>query len=77
MNVSGVTATMPSFDQYSLPSPAAAPEVASSDLVNVSVAASIQVMDMAQNVFEDAAARLIESMAAAMTGVGQNVDITV
>jgi len=35
---------------------------------------SIQVMDLAQSAYEDAAAQLIGIMNA-MTGVGQNIDI--
>ena len=86
MNITGVTQTAqilpqnqvvpqpPAVDQArSQMGDAAAP---SADAINVSMAASIQVMDMAQSSFEDAANQLIETMAAA-TGVGQNVDLTV
>ena len=41
--------------------------------VNMRSMASIQVMDLAQNAFKDAAAQLIATMNA-MTGVGQNID---
>ena len=74
MNISGVTQTavaMPTLQTETMPiAPESAP---SADVVNVSLAASIQVMDMAQSAFEDAAAQLI----AQMTGLGQNVDITI
>ena len=40
---------------------------------NMRSMASIQVMDLAQNAFKDAAAQLIATMNA-MTGVGQNID---
>ena len=39
--------------------------------------ASLKVMDMAQNVMEEAAAELIDSMNAIITGLGQNIDISV
>ena len=42
--------------------------------INMRSIASIKVMDLAQNAFEDAAAQLIASMNA-MTGVGQNIDM--
>ena len=53
------------------------PEVAEgavgADAVAFESQVATQVMDMAQNQFEDAANQLISQMAAA-TGVGQNVD---
>ena len=67
MSISGVSsaASVSSMDMY-----------ASSDIpVNVSMAASVQVLDMAQSVFKDAADRLLAEMAALITGLGQNVDI--
>ena len=83
MNITGVTSTMPSIDQqYSMagqtapPAPAQEVQPVSSDVVNVGMQASVQVMDMANSAFEDAASQLIDSMAA-MTGVGQNIDIRV
>ena len=39
--------------------------------------ASLKVMDMAQSVVEEAAAELIDAMNAIITGLGQNVDISV
>ena len=39
--------------------------------------ASLKVMDMAQSIVEEAAAELIDSMNAMITGLGQNIDITV
>ena len=39
--------------------------------------ASLKVMSMAQNIFEEAAAELIDAMNAMITGLGQNIDITV
>ena len=42
--------------------------------VNMRSMMSIQVMDLAQSAYEDAAAQLIGIMNA-MTGVGQNIDI--
>ena len=44
---------------------------------NISIAASVKVLDMAQDAFSAAAERLIAEMAAMMTGVGMNVDIMV
>ena len=44
---------------------------------NVAMAASIQVLDMAQDVFSDVADRLLAEMASLLTGVGQNIDITI
>jgi len=41
--------------------------------INMRSMASIQVMDLAQNAFEDAAAQLIATMNA-MTGVGHSID---
>jgi len=87
MNVQGVTQTTNILPPYHVmpQSPAAqqvnagrqAQETAPvADAISVSMAASIQVMDMAQSAYEDAASELIASMAAA-TGIGQNVDITV
>lgn len=37
--------------------------------------ASLKVMGMAQDVFEDVAAELIDSLNAMITGLGQNIDI--
>ena len=39
--------------------------------------ASLKVMGMAQNVMEEAAAELIDAMNAIITGLGQNIDISV
>ena len=39
--------------------------------------ASMKVMSMAQNVFEEVAAELIDSMNAVITGLGQHIDISV
>ena len=41
---------------------------------NMSMAASVKVLDMAQDVFADAAEKLLAEMAAAITGVGTVVD---
>ena len=46
-------------------------------MANVRSMASIKVLDMALSSFEDVAAQLIDSMSAAITGLGQNIDITV
>ena len=51
--------------------------IPNADMSNMSLMASIQVLDMAQDVFEDAATRLIEELSAAITGVGQSVDMYV
>ena len=47
------------------------------DMANMSMMASVQVLDMAQDVFADAAARLIEELSAVITGVGHSVDMYV
>ena len=82
MNISGVTMTAPVLPQnQAVPQPPAPAETTdqmagtASELsaMNTSLMASVQVMDMAQNAFEDAAMQLIETMSA-VTGVGQNVD---
>jgi len=41
------------------------------------IAVSTRVMGMEQDAFEAAAAQLINSMTAMITGLGQNIDITV
>ena len=83
MNVSGVTNVAQIIPQNNtLPQPREVEQIrvdgdfseVSTDVINTSMAASIQVMDMAQQSFEDAALRLVEEMAA-FTGVGQNVDV--
>jgi hypothetical protein len=83
MNISGVTMTAPVLPQnQTVPQPPAPESRPESDpdmnmsAMNTSMMASIQVMDMAQDAFEDAAMQLIETMSA-MTGVGQNVDMMV
>jgi len=84
MNISGISPAAPSvtiaptqqkaYEAYSLiQGQAKAP---ASDAINTSLMASIKVMDMAQSAFEDAAAKLIETMSA-MTGTGRSVDISV
>jgi len=84
MNISGVTHTapvMPTTQAMGAQETAQAtqmpPEAAVADAPASAVAfeaqVSTQVMDIAQNQFEDAANQLISQMAAA-TGVGQNVD---
>ena len=81
--ISGITPTMPIIiDQYSMINATQAPaptlEIKSdfSDVMNVSLQASVQVMDMANSAFEQAAAQLLEGLAQ-MTGVGQNFDVMV
>ena len=67
MNVSGVSpaAVVSALDMS-----------ANADMIaNVSMAASVKVLDMAQNVFEDVADKLLQEMAALMTGIGQNIDV--
>ena len=83
MNISGVTQTMPSIDQqYSMigasqsPSPAQEVQASSPEVMNVGMEASVQVLDMANRQFEEAANQLMRDMAT-MTGVGQNLDIRV
>lgn len=39
--------------------------------------ASLKVMNMAQDVFEEVAAELIDSMNSLISGLGQNIDISV
>jgi len=81
MNITGVTTTAPTMLETQVQAPAQAPEQApeaamSLDAANFSAQVSTQVLDMAQTQFEDAANQLIEQMAA-MTGVGQSVDMSV
>ena len=90
MNITGVTQTAPILPQEQIAPQPPAPEQgrvqaqgieqatspAAADAMNISLAASVQVMDMAQSSFEDAANQLIASMAAT-TGVGQNIDYSV
>ena len=61
MNISGIS---PAASLSGLESSAA-----------MDVAASVKILDMAQDVFSVAAEKLIAEMAAAMTGVGGNVDM--
>jgi len=83
MNISGVTQTaqvLPDSQGSQASSTGqvqAAEQVESTmgaDAVNFSARVQTQVMDIAQNQFEDAANQLISAMAAA-TGVGQTVDL--
>lgn len=39
--------------------------------------ASLKVLNMASNVFEEAAEELIDAMNAMITGLGRNIDVTV
>ena len=41
---------------------------------NMSMAASVKVLDMAQDVFAGAADKIIAEMAAAITGIGGSID---
>ena len=50
--------------------------VASTNIENTGANASVRVLDMAQDVFEDIASMLIESMSS-ITGIGQNIDMYV
>jgi len=83
MNISGVTMTAPVLPQnQAVPQPPAPEQRPESDAemssemstMNTRMMASVQVLDMAQESFEDAAMQLIETMSA-VTGVGQNVDM--
>ena len=83
MFVAGVTSTMPDFDQQygtvgatQPAAPAQDAQPVSPEAMNVGMQASVQVMDMANNMFEQAASQLIDSMAQ-MTGVGRNFDMSV
>ena len=80
MNISGITQTaqiLPGSQiQAAEVQPAdAAQATTGADAVNFSAQVQMQVMDMAQSQFEDAANQLISTMAAA-TGLGQNVDVS-
>ena len=83
MNITGVTQTSqiipgsqtPSLDQQIQPA-SQNDSLMGADAVNFSAQVQTQILDMAQNQFEDAANQLISSMAAA-TGLGQNVDVSV
>ena len=75
MNISGITSTSPALISDYNP-PAAAP-ASDADLGNVAMMASVQVMNMAQDAFNDVAARLVAELSALTTGIGQNVDMYV
>jgi len=79
MNIQGVTATVTDQFQYmQTEAPPAGPEAQQTmSTAEFQMAASVQVLDMAQNAFEDAADQLLASMTASMTGVGQSVDMSV
>ena len=47
------------------------------DSIGVKYAASLKVMEMAQDVYEEAAAELLSAMDALITGLGQYIDITI
>ena len=47
------------------------------DSAGIQYMASLKVMKMAQGIVEEAAAELIDAMNAIITGLGQNIDITV
>ena len=81
MNIAGVTQTaqvLPATQPTSAEPTVSAEQAAGvgADVVNFSAQVSMQVMDIAQSQFEDAANELISQMAAA-TGVGANVDVAV
>ena len=79
MNIQGVTMTAPVMPapQAQGAAPLQSPEGAQgAESLNLSSAVSTQVLDMAQSQFEDAASQLIDQMAA-MTGVGQSIDMQV
>ena len=83
MNISGVTQTaqilpgsQPQAAEPQVQSLDQAQTAMGADAVNFSAQVSTQVMDMAQQQFENAANELISSMAAA-TGIGQNIDMSV
>jgi hypothetical protein len=82
MNISGVTMTAPVIPQVQAQAVEQSPTVGQDQQqtlneINTSMQASVQVMDMALSSFDDAASQLISSMAASITGVGQNVDVSV
>ena len=87
MNITGVTQTAQILppNQAVPQSPAAQNRVqgqgqnedsaTGADAIGARMEASIQVMNMEQNSFEDAANQLLDQMAA-FTGVGQNINMT-
>jgi len=81
MNIEGVTQTaqiIPSTQTLPPEPQVQAPEQSQptgADTVNLSAQVSMQVLDMAQSQFEEAANALISQMAA-VTGLGQNVDVS-
>jgi len=81
MNIEGVTQTaqvLPDSQAQPPQQQVQAPEQSQptgADTVNLSAQVSMQVLDMAQKQFEEAANNLISQMAA-VTGVGQNVDVS-
>ena len=80
MNITGLASASPMLDTQ-VQAPVQAPEQApdanvSADAVNLSAEVSAQVLNMAQTQFEDAGNQLVEQMAA-LTGVGQTIDLSV
>ena len=47
------------------------------DLAGTRMMPSLMVLDLAQNVFEDVAARLIDALSEVIPGLGENIDIYV
>ena len=89
MNISGVTQTAPILPQNQAVSQSQEADrtriqgqgqdqeqATGADAINARMEASIQVMNMEQNSTNAAADQLIQSMAA-VTGVGQNINMTV
>ena len=84
MNIAGVTQTaqvlpttqLPQAESYAPVTNVEQTAQMGADAVNFSAQVQTQVMDLAQQQFEQAANELISQMAAA-TGVGTNVDIAV
>jgi len=85
MNISGITSTA---SMINYPAAGSSGQVMDMNIDSVDpgrgahelplgIAVSTRVMGMEQDAFEAAATQLINSMTAVMTGMGQNIDITV
>jgi hypothetical protein len=91
MNITGVTTTMPNMDQQfamtgavQAPPQAQAPppvgqvqQADSPDAANVTVDTPVELMDTTNVVPQDPAVQQLNNEVATMTGVGQNIDMTV
>ena len=77
MNITSVSQAASSVSQAASSVSQAASGVSGADMVSMRMMASVRVLDMAQDVYSDIAAELLASMSAAITGLGNVVDMYV